>query len=66
MFTGYTNKEYELFFEKNRIQKKLLPIFHAKESAMSYWAKSEWIKLRGWMLDTATSMNIKSAKRAER
>lgn len=66
MFTGYTNKEYELFFEKNRIQKKLLPICHAKESAMSYWAKSEWIKLRGWMLDTATSMNIKSAKRAER
>ena len=66
MFTGYTTEEYEQFFEKNRIQKKLLPIFHAKESAMSYWAKSEWIKLRGWMLDTATSMNIKSAKRAER
>ena len=65
-FSGYTAKEYESFFKKNRVQKKLLPIFHTKESAMSYWMKSEWIKLRAWLLDTATRMNIKSAKRKDR
>ena len=65
-FSGYSDKEYECFFKKNRVQKKLLPIFHAKESAVSYWAKSEWIKLRGCMLDTAMKLNLKSAKRAER
>lgn len=66
VFTGYTNEEYEQFFEKNRIQKKLLPIFHSNESAVSYWVKSEWIKLRGCLLDMATKMNVKSASRKER
>lgn len=65
-FSGYTVNEYEKFFKEKRVQKKLLPIFHAKETALSYWAKSEWIKVRGWMLDTATILNLKSAKRAER
>ena len=66
VFANYSAREYESFFEKNRIQKKMLPVFKTHESAMSYWAKSEWIKLRGWMLDTAMKLNIKSAKRAER
>lgn len=66
VFTGYTNEEYEQFFEKNRIQKKLLPIFHSNESAVSYWVKSEWIKVRGCLLDMATKMNVKSASRKER
>jgi poly-gamma-glutamate synthesis protein (capsule biosynthesis protein) len=65
-FSGYSDKEYEYFFKKNRVQKKMLPVFHTKEPAVSYWTKSEWIKLRGWMLDTAMKLNIKSAKRAER
>lgn len=65
-FTGYYANEYEKFFTKNRVQKKLLPIFHAKESPLSYWIKSEWIKLRGWMLDTAMKLNLKSAKRGDR
>lgn len=65
-FSGFTAKEYEEFFKVNRVQKKLLPIFHAKESALIYWAKSEWIRLRGRMLDTAMKLNLKSAKRAER
>ena len=65
-FTGYSATKYERYFKQHRVQKKLLPIFHTKESAISYWIKSEWIKLRGWMLDTAMKLNLKSAKRAER
>lgn len=65
-FSGFTAKEYEKFFKMNRVQKKLLPIFYTKETALSYWAKSEWIRLRGWMLDTAMKLNLKSAKRTDR
>ena len=65
-FTGMTAKEYKKWFKVHRVQKKLLPIFKAKESALSYWGKSKWIQLRGWMLDTAMKLNLKSAKRAER
>ncbi len=65
-FSGLTANEYEKFFKENRVQKKLLPIFHTKESAFSYWVKSIWIKLRGCLLDMATRLNVKSASRAER
>lgn len=66
VFANCSAREYESFFKKNRVQKKLLPVFKTHESSISYWANSEWIKLRGWMLDTAMKLNIKSAKRAER
>lgn len=66
VFSGFSAKEYERFFKKNRVQKKLLPIFYSNESAASYWCKSQWIKLRGWMLDYAMRLHLKSAKRADR
>lgn len=66
VFSCYTEKEYEIFFKKNRVQKKLLPIFKTHETAASYWLKSGWIKLRGWLLDTAMDLNIKSANRTDR
>lgn len=65
-FTGMSAKEYEKWFRVHRVQRKLLPIFKAKESTLSYWVKSKWIQLRGQMLDTAMKLNLKSAKRAER
>lgn len=62
-FSGMTAKEYEKWFKIYRVQRKLLPIFKAKESASHYRVKSKWIQLRGWILDTAQTMNLKSAKR---
>lgn len=66
VFTGMSAKEYERFFKKHRVQNKLLPIFHTKESEVSYWVKSEWIMLRGWLIDLMTKANLKSANRLER
>lgn len=66
VFSGYTDKEYEVFFKKHRVQKKLLPIFYANESAIGYWMKSKWIKTRGLMINMLTKMNLKSANRANR
>ena len=66
VFSCFSEKEYEQFFKKHRVQRKLLPIFKAHESATSYKFKSEWIKLRGWLLDMAMKLNIKSASRTNR
>ena len=63
VYNDFNDNEYLEFFKKNRKVKKLLPIFTHKESVVSYWLKSEWIKLRGWLLDMALSLNLKSANR---
>ena len=65
-FAGMPAKEYEAWFKDHRVQKILLPIFKANESALSYWMKSKWIQLRGWMLDIGVKLSIKSVERAER
>lgn len=63
VYNDFGDKEYLEFFKKNRKVRKLLPIFTCDESAVSYWLKSQWIKIRGWLLDTALSMNLKGASR---
>ena len=62
-FSGMSTKEFEKWFKAHRVQRKLLPVFQAHETALSYWTKSKWIQLRGWLLDTAQTLNLKSAKR---
>lgn len=66
LFSGMTTIAYEAWFKKNRVQKKLLPIFHAKESAVSYAVKTKWIKMRGGLINLLTKVNLKSANRADR
>lgn len=66
VFSGYSERQYEKFFKENRVQRKLLPIFHAKESALSYAIKSKWIKMRGGLINLLTKVNLKSANRADR
>lgn len=65
-FSGFDRKAYETFFKDNRVQRKLLPIFHSNENLLSYWMKSEFIKLRGFMINTLTKLNIKSQNREKR
>lgn len=66
VFTSFSDKEYEKWFKKNRVQKKLLPIFYTNESPLSYWMKSRWINVRGELINLLTIMNIKSRNRANR
>lgn len=65
-FAQMNNRDYEKWFRKNRIQKKLLPVFYSKESDLNYWMKSMWIKVRGGLINLLTKMNLKSANRANR
>ncbi len=66
VFTGFSAKDYELWFKAHRVQKKILPVFKAHESNVSYFVKSTWIKIRGEMINLLTSVNLKSANRADR
>ena len=66
VFSGYSERQYEKFFKENRVQRKLLPIFHAKESTFSYAIKSKWIIMRGGLINLLTKVNLKSANRADR
>lgn len=66
VFTGFSDKKYEKWFKQHRVQKRLLPIFHTHENAMSYWLKSEWIKVRGGLINLLTTMNLKSRNRSNR
>ena len=65
-FSGMTDKEYEVWFREHRVQKKLLPVFKATESALSYAVKSYWIKARGMLINILTKLNLKSANRSGR
>ena len=59
IFSGFSAKEYEAWFKKNRTQKTLLPIFRSKESELSYLIKSVWIKTRGTLIVMLSKLNIK-------
>ena len=65
-FSGMSDKEYEDWFRIHRVQRKLLPVFKAHESSFCYRGKSAWIKLRGAMINMLSSMNLKSANRADK
>ena len=65
-FSGFSGKEYEEWFKGHRVQKKLLPIFCSNESSISYWMKSQWIRIRGGLINLLTRLNLKSANRANR
>lgn len=66
VFSEMTSTDYETWFDSNRVQKKLLPIFHSKESAIGYAVKTKWIKFRGELINILTKVNLKSANRSNK
>lgn len=66
VFSGMSAKEYEAWFKAHRTQKKLLPVFNAYESNISYQIKSGWIKQRGALINLLTKLHLKSANRSNR
>ena len=65
-FSGFNPKDYECFFKKNRVQRKLLPIFYTTENILGFFMKSKWIKLRGWVIDILVSVGFKSFSRVKK
>lgn len=63
VFSEYDDDEYLHFFKKNRVKKKLLPIFASKESSFSYMYKSNWVKLRNILINIFLNTGLKTAKR---
>lgn len=63
-YENLDDKSYEEFFIRNRVQRKLLPIFRSNESVISYRLKTLWVKLRGHLLNILSSLHIKSSDRS--
>lgn len=63
IFSGYDDEDYLRFFRKNRIKKKLLPVFTSRESILSYTCKSGWVKLRNVLINIFLHIGLKTAKR---
>lgn len=61
-YSGFSAKEYDKFFKRNRYHKKLIPIFKSQESHISYIAKSSFVKYRGKLIDMLVKMNLKAKK----
>ena len=63
VYTGYTDKEYDIFFRVNRYHKKMIPIYYSHESAAMYAIKSVFVKYRGHLIDMMVKLNIKAKKK---
>lgn len=59
-------KDYLTFFKTKRVQKKLLPIFKANEGKVSFDTKVLMVKLRGWLINQLSKLNLKSSDRSNR
>ena len=45
-FQSFDQKEYEFFFRKNRLKKKLLPVYYAGDSSLMVRMKNTFLKIR--------------------
>ena len=63
VFSGYSDEDYQIFFKRNRVKKKLLPIFRYNESQLEYMLKTKWVNIRNILLNVFVNFGIKSAKR---
>jgi len=62
-YSGLSSREYESFFRKNRVQRRLLPVFKSHEGCIGYNAKTLWVKARGCLINVLSSLSLKSIER---
>lgn len=44
-FANYSNEEYKKFFKRNRVQKKMLPIYYSEDSTTLRYIKNWWVRV---------------------
>src|SRR5690606_15546459 len=62
-FSGLDNLDYEKWFEKNRIKKRLLPIYRVNDGKAKTSLKSFWVVVRKAIIDVLVVVKVKSLKR---
>lgn len=58
-YAGMSQKEYILWFKKNRRKKKMLPLFRTSRENCLYGIEKSWCKLRGTMVRMLVKLGIK-------
>ena len=56
-FSGMNRKKYNLFFKRNRVQKKMLPIFYYEESRLIYFLKLKIVRIRQQVINVLVLNN---------
>ncbi|MBB1343943.1 CapA family protein [Pseudoalteromonas sp. SR45-6] len=58
-FSGFSFKEYDLWFSKNRYHKKLIPVYFSRESRAMVFFKNKYNRLRTFLISVLVKAKVK-------
>jgi poly-gamma-glutamate synthesis protein (capsule biosynthesis protein) len=64
-FEGFTHIAYMRWFQRNRVKRKLLPIYRDPDVSISNWLRDKWVTTRQIFIDFAAKSGLKSLRRNE-
>ena len=64
VFEGFSHDEYIRWFKKNRLKRKLLPIYREPDSLFGNWIRDKWVAGRQVLIDAAGKSGVKAMKRS--
>lgn len=64
VFEGFSHDEYTDWFKKNRLKRKLLPIYREPDNSFGNWIRDRWVAGRQILIDTAVKRGIKAVRRS--
>ncbi|CAE6483287.1 conserved hypothetical protein [Nitrosomonas nitrosa] len=64
VFEGFSHDEYTGWFKKNRLKRKLLPIYREPDNSFGNWIRDHWVAGRQILIDTAVKSGVKAMRRS--
>ncbi|GJL73645.1 MAG: hypothetical protein NMNS01_28440 [Nitrosomonas sp.] len=64
VFEGFSHDEYINWFKKNRLKRKLLPIYREPDSLFGNWVRDKWVAGRQVLIDAAAKSGVKAMRRS--
>lgn len=62
-FEGFGHAEYIHWFKKNRVKRKLLPIYSDADASLGNWFRDRWVGVRQVLVDSAARRGMKAVRR---
>jgi len=62
-FEGHNHQEYIIWFKKNRIKRKILPIYMSPEKTLGNNLRDLWVRQRQMLIDAMAKAGIKRMRR---
>jgi poly-gamma-glutamate synthesis protein (capsule biosynthesis protein) len=64
VFEGFSHDEYIRWFKKNRLKRKLLPIYREPDNSVGNWIRDRWVAGRQVLIDAAAKSGFKAMRRS--